>query len=292
MAQNIDLQKFKGVFTALATPFLNDKVDYASLDRLLERQIAAGVQGFVVNGTTAESPTLTKAEREDLLKHVLKTGRTVVMGCGTNNTATTVEQVKRAEELGAHAVLLVNPYYNKPPQRGMIQHFESAANAIQIPVILYNIPGRTGVSLEVSSIQKLSQHPRIIGVKEATGDIGLARAIRAECGPDFLLISGDDLSYPEFLKASGDGVISVSSHVMPDYMVKLTKAKGDLNSETIRATEDLTKALFWEANPIPVKMSLKLMGVFTTAEVRLPLVPLAETLVPKIKALLERGKYL
>ncbi|MEZ0392666.1 MAG: dihydrodipicolinate synthase family protein, partial [Pseudobdellovibrionaceae bacterium] len=181
---------------------------------------------------------------------------------------------------GADAILVVVPYYNKPPQRGLLEHFKAIADATQIPNILYNVPSRTITFLEMETIKKLSEHPNVYGIKEASGNIELDRQIRQICGESFLLLSGDDASYDDFMNAGGDGVISVASHILPQAMLEQ------------KATEnrELIDLLFVEANPIPVKKALHLMGIIQSPECRLPLVTLADVHVEKLKkAMRQKG---
>lgn len=284
------MKNFRGTFTALVTPFKNDKVDYASLDRLVKQQLDAGVDGFVINGTTAESPTLTSFEVAEIFKHVRSLcGDKVplIMGTGSNSTAKTIEDSKKAQELGADAVLVVVPYYNKPPQRGLYEHFKAVASAISIPTILYNVPGRTITSLAAETVCDLAKVPGVMGIKEASGKIDLAQEIINACGKDFVMLSGDDGSYVEFLAAGGHGVISVATHVIPKQMVQwkkwvsegqLEKARADINKYM-----DLINLLFVEANPIPVKKALQLMGILESASLRLPLVELSPAHTENLK---------
>lgn len=275
------MKNFKGVFTALITPFQNGQVDYESLERLVDFQLKNGVQGFVINGTTAESPTLTASEREKIFSFIkarVPKDFPLIMGTGSNSTAKTIEESKDAEKLGADAILVVVPYYNKPPQRGLLEHFKAVADATNIPNILYNVPSRTITFLELETIKKLSEHPNILGVKEASGDIEFAQQIRKACGESFLLLSGDDGSYDQFMAAGGDGTISVASHIIPKAML------GRKASEN----RDVIDMLFVEANPIPVKKALHLMGIIKSPECRLPLVTLAEAHTDKMKKLLKQ----
>jgi 4-hydroxy-tetrahydrodipicolinate synthase len=275
------MKNLKGVFTALVTPFLNGKVDFVSLEVLVKKQIQEGIDGFVVNGTTGESPTLTHEERRDLViavKSWCSPSMPIIMGTGTNSTQDSIQNSIQAEKWGADALLLVVPYYNKPPQRGLLEHFKNIASATQLPSLLYNVPGRTVAALEVETIKKLSEHPQIVGIKEATGNIELAKSIRIACGKEFILLSGDDGTYDEFMAAGGDGVISVATHVIPRQMKR----------QEARLHLDLINALFCEANPIPVKMALHLMGVIKSAECRLPLVSLSPAHTEKLGAILKK----
>ncbi|KYG60787.1 4-hydroxy-tetrahydrodipicolinate synthase [Bdellovibrio bacteriovorus] len=285
------MKNFKGTFTALITPFKNDKVDYASLDRLLKQQLDGGVDGFVVNGTTAESPTLSTQEVAELFKHIRKfVGDKVplIMGTGSNDTAKSIETSRKAEEMGADAILVVVPYYNKPPQRGLFEHFKAVASSVKIPTLLYNVPGRTITSLATETIRDLAKVPGVIGIKEATGKIDLAQDIIKACGKDFVMLSGDDGTYVDFLGAGGHGVISVATHVIPAQMVQwkkwvsegqIEKARADINKYM-----NLINLLFVEANPIPVKKALQLMGVIDSASLRLPLVELTPEHTESLKA--------
>ncbi|WP_373998610.1 4-hydroxy-tetrahydrodipicolinate synthase [Bdellovibrio bacteriovorus] len=285
------MKNFKGTFTALITPFKNDKVDYTSLDRLLKQQLDGGVDGFVVNGTTAESPTLSTQEVGELFKHIRKfVGDKVplIMGTGSNDTAKSIETSRKAEEMGADAILVVVPYYNKPPQRGLFEHFKAVASSVKIPTLLYNVPGRTITSLATETIRDLAKVPGVIGIKEATGKIDLAQDIIKACGKDFVMLSGDDGTYVDFLGAGGHGVISVATHVIPAQMVQwkkwvsegqIEKARADINKYM-----NLINLLFVEANPIPIKKALQLMGVIDSASLRLPLVELTPEHTESLKA--------
>lgn len=275
------MQKFKGVITALITPFFQGQVDYDSLKKLVLFQLEKGVEGFVINGTTAESPTLKWSEVEKIfqfVKALVPANFPLIVGTGSNSTEKTIETSKAAEKLGADALLVVVPYYNKPPQRGLFEHFKSVASSVSIPTILYNVPSRTITALELETIKKLAAHPSIIGIKEASGNIEFAKAIRQQCGETFLLLSGDDGTYDEFKKAGGDGVISVCSHIIPESMLQV-KARESL---------DLINALFCEANPIPVKMALYVMGIIRSPECRLPLVTMSEDKIPALKKLMSQ----
>ncbi|KYG69014.1 4-hydroxy-tetrahydrodipicolinate synthase [Bdellovibrio bacteriovorus] len=285
------MKNFKGTFTALITPFKNEKVDYTSLDRLLKQQLDGGVDGFVVNGTTAESPTLSTQEVGELFKHIRKfVGDKVplIMGTGSNDTAKSIETSRKAEEMGADAILVVVPYYNKPPQRGLFEHFKAVASSVKIPTLLYNVPGRTITSLATETIRDLAKVPGVIGIKEATGKIDLAQDIIKACGKEFVMLSGDDGTYVDFLGAGGHGVISVATHVIPAQMVQwkkwvsegqIEKARADINKYM-----NLINLLFVEANPIPVKKALQLMGVIDSASLRLPLVELSAEHTESLKA--------
>jgi 4-hydroxy-tetrahydrodipicolinate synthase len=285
------MKNLKGTFTALITPFQNGKVDFTSLGKLVRHQLANGVDGFVINGTTAESPTLTWDEQVELFNFVKAQSRqdvTLIMGAGSNSTQKTIEASRRAEVLGADAILVVVPYYNKPPQRGLYEHFKAVAASVKIPVILYNVPGRTITSLATETIGSLSKIPNIVGIKEASGKIDFASDIIKACGKDFAMLSGDDGTYVEFLGAGGHGVISVATHIIPAQMVQWKKwvQAGELEKARtdIKKYSKLIDALFMEANPIPVKKALQLMGIIESGELRLPMVELEQENTEKLKA--------
>lgn len=275
------MKNFKGTFTALITPFKDGKIDFASLDKLIHSQLEGGVTGFVVNGTTAESPTLSSSEVTALFKHIRKavgSNLPLIVGTGSNSTEKTIEDSKAAQELGADALLVVVPYYNKPPQRGLFEHFKAVATAVTIPTILYNVPGRTVTALSTETIASLAKVKGVIGIKEASGKIDFAEQIVKSCGKDFVMLSGDDGTYVEFLAHGGHGVISVASHVIPAQMVQWKKWVD--NNEVEKARQDIQKymklidLLFVEANPIPVKKALAMMGIIDSASLRLPMMEL------------------
>ncbi|MFM6926860.1 MAG: 4-hydroxy-tetrahydrodipicolinate synthase [Bdellovibrio sp.] len=285
------MKNFKGTFTALITPFVSGKIDYKSLDRMLKHQLENGVDGFVVNGTTGESPTLKDHEKEELFTHIRKlVGPQVplIMGTGSNDTAKCIEDSKNAEAFGADAVLVVVPYYNKPPQRGLYAHFKAIATAIKIPTILYNVPGRTITSLAADTVGDLAKVSGIVGIKEASGKMEIMSDIIKACGKDFVMLSGDDGTYVDFLAQGGHGVISVASHVIPKQMVQWRKwaLEGQLEKAhaDIKKYMDLINLLFIEANPIPVKKAMQLMGLIDSAELRLPLVELGTEHTEMLKA--------
>lgn len=284
------MKNFKGTFTAIVTPFLNGAVDKNSFETLLRQQLDAGVDGFVINGTTAESPVLDERERAEIFQiaRSFTGGKSVlIMGTGSNSTADSIENSQKAEKLGADGILVVVPYYNKPPQRGLYQHFKSVAESVSIPTILYNVPGRTITSLQPETIASLSKVRGVHGIKEASGKIDFASEIIAACGKDFVMLSGDDGTYVEFLAAGGHGVISVASHIIPKQMVQWKKwsQSGEISKarEDIKKYQRLIDLLFVEANPIPVKMALHFMGLLQSAELRLPLVEMDAQLAQDLR---------
>lgn len=286
--------RFDGVITALATPFRKGRLDKASLKRLVRWQLENSVSGFVVNGTTAESPCLSDEEVEQIFRLVrLETGKgfPLILGVGSNSTAQTIANLKLSKKLRADAVLAVVPYYNKPTQAGLLAHFRAVAEASSSPVILYNVPGRTIVSLEADTIGKLSRHSQIVGVKEASGDMRLLRGIRRKTSSRFLLSSGDDSTCMNFCLKGGHGVTSVISHLIPAEMADLTMraSSGDRNVfHEYNKFDRLNRLLASEPNPTPVKMGLKLMGIFGSAEMRLPLLPMTSKNTKLLKSELNK----
>lgn len=282
---------FKGVFTALITPFKNQKIDFVSLEKLVKQQLAGKIEGFVVNGTTAESPNLNDEDVAELFKKIRTWTRgnvPLILGTGSNSTEKTIENTKQAGEMGADAALVVVPYYNKPPQQGLYMHFKTVAEASKIPVILYNVPGRTITSLEPETVARLATVKNVIGIKEATGNMDIARKIIEKTSKDFVMLSGDDGSYADFLKNQGHGVISVATHVIPEVFVNITnfarKGQHADAAELLNKYKTLIDLLFIEANPIPVKRAMQYMGIIESAELRLPLVEMSVEGSEKLKA--------
>ncbi len=275
---------FEGVATALITPFKYGEVDFHGLDKLITSQLDAGINALVVNGTTGEPATMSHAERTQVIKYVIKhvDGRIpVIVGAGINNTYTAVEYAREAEELGADAILSVTPYYNKCTQKGLIEHYKTQADSVNIPIILYNVPGRTGVNILPETAAELAGYPNIVAIKEASGNVeqGIETARLTQGKMD--VYSGDDgITLPLMTAAGAKGVISVASNVVPKEMVAMTKAiiAGDI----IKAREiqyslcPLIKALFCEVNPIPAKYAASLLGICNN-ELRLPLTPMEKT---------------
>jgi len=288
------MKSFDGIFTALITPFRGGEIDFDSLKKLLRFQLDKKIHGFVVGGTTAESPTLTDPEKEKLFQFVKsETGGQVplVMGTGSNSTQATVEASRKAEAWGADGILVVTPYYNKPPQRGLVEHFKKVAESVSIPLLLYNVPSRTITALSLDTIKTLSETKNIIGIKEASGDIEFGRAIYQKCGSEFLLTSGDDGTWLQLCSVGARGTISVLSHVAPLQMVEQLEKLRRRDMSALQDAEkfnDLIKLLFVEANPIPVKAALKMMGIIASDELRLPLVSLTEEYREPLKRALVR----
>ncbi len=282
-----------GVITALVSPFIKGALDLTSFRRVIRHQLDQGVQGFVVNGTTGESPTLKAEEVKELLKAAQSEvgGQVpIIMGTGSNSTSKTLELTRLAADLNADAALVVTPYYNKPPQRGLIEHFSTVAEAVKIPMILYNVPARTGVQIEPETVSELSRHKNIVGIKEATGDLVLMKKMKELCPPEFVFLSGDDETCVEFCLQGGQGVISVLSHVIPKELVQLVEGARSGDKMAVKSFKrylNLTQALFTEANPIPVKMALFQMGQLQSPELRLPLVTLAADKIESLEVLIK-----
>ena len=270
---------FSGVATALVTPFSDGKLDLAAYDCLLETQ--HDVQALVVTGTTGESPTLTGAEKAALWRHTAQRkhgGCKVIAGVGTNCTADSVRQARIARDCGVDALLAVTPYYNKCTQAGLIEHYSAIADATELPLLLYNVPSRTGVNLLPETCKILSEHPSINGVKEAGGDLKQVAAIRELCGDALNIWSGNDDQTAAVMALGGRGVISVLSNVRPKAAAALTAAAQAGDDATAAALQarylPLIAALFSEVNPIPVKAALQAMGL-CSEELRLPLTPIS-----------------
>ena len=270
---------FTGVGTAIITPFKNGKIDYSSLDGLIDFQIKSGVGAIILLGTTGEASTISERERGEIIAFTyekIKKRVPLIVGCGTNNTEVSIRYCKNARELGADALLLVSPYYNKASTRGLIYHYEAIAKSVDLPIILYNVPSRTGVNIPISVYKALLRAPNIVGIKEASGNISYLSEILDTCGDFFDIYSGnDDLTLPT-LALGGKGVISVCSNIVPSKMALLCKSffYGDLASARKIQLElnSLIKALFCEVNPIPIKYACSLLG-FCQNELRLPLCP-------------------
>lgn len=291
-------RKFRGAFTAIVTPFNADAsaIDYGRLDQQLAFQAKGGVTGVIVSGTTGESPTLSHEEYEHLVKACVERGRThgimVVAGTGSNSTAHAVELQRLAASLGADAALSVNPYYNKPTQEGLYRHFMTVADSADLPVMLYNIPGRTGVALMPAAVERLSKHPNIRACKEATGSTDSCSEIAQRC-PEMAVLSGDDSMTLPFMAVGAVGVVSVITNLVAGKVSAMCKAWLDGKpgeALTIhRELFPLCRASFAETNPIPVKAAMKLLGR-DTGSMRLPMTEAtAETVTTLKKVLTELG---
>jgi 4-hydroxy-tetrahydrodipicolinate synthase len=267
---------------ALATPMaagvgVLNELDFDALRALVEHHLEAGTDALVAVGTTGESATLTEQEHIDVIRHVVEQvdGRVpVIAGTGANSTHEAITLTEAARRAGADACLLVTPYYNKPTQEGLVLHYQAVANAVAIPQILYNVPGRTACDLLPETAARLSSHPHIIGIKDATADISRVQRLREGCGEDFILLSGEDISTLDFLLAGGQGVISVTANVAPRSMAALCRLAREGRVAEARAVDatlvGLHRQLFIESNPIPTKWALHRLGLIE-AGIRLPL---------------------
>ncbi|MBF0627168.1 MAG: 4-hydroxy-tetrahydrodipicolinate synthase [Magnetococcales bacterium] len=285
---------FEGVFTALITPFRNQQVDSEALRQLVEFQIANGVNGLVPCGTTGESATLSHEEHKEVIRLCVMAaaGRVkIIAGAGSNSTQETIELTRFAQQVGADGALLITPYYNKPGQEGLYQHYSAVAEQVKIPLVLYNVPGRTGVDLLPPTVARLANTDTIVGLKEATANMERASTIRKLCGEAITLLSGDDATFLPFLAVGGKGVISVTSNVAPAKMVAIYQAWQQ--GETAKALKlheallDLNQQLFCETNPIPVKAAAAMLGL-CQPEIRLPLTWLSEPNQAMLRATLHR----
>ena len=289
------MKQLTGIITALATPFKDGQFDKISFVRLIKWQMDQGVSAFVINGTTGESPCLLRQEVEEIFSCVrTETGNEIslILGVGGNCTLKTVENIKKAEKLKPDAVLSVVPYYNKPPQRGLLKHFKYLADHSELPVLLYNVPSRTITSLSIETIKELSQHPKIIGIKEASGDMAFDKELLKEVDKNFIVLSGDDDSFLDLCALGGQGVISVVSHILGKQIKQLFQAVKSGNSQALQEYKkkysNLLKAIYAESNPIGIKMALKLLSVFDSAELRSPLVVLSEEKTNQLRVEMEK----
>jgi len=293
----IDKEKLKGVWTALITPFkIDGSIDWESFDLLIDKQIEAGIIGLVISGTTGESPTLNDTECYELIKRAKeKVGDKcfIMAGTGTNNTEKSICKTKIASDAGADMIILVNPYYNKPTQKGLYLHFKKIAESTELPIILYNIKGRTGVNLETSTLIKLvNEVKNIVGVKEASGDLNQIKAVCDAKLENFIVLSGDDNITFKIIKDCGvDGVISVTSNILPKEMIEMVdlalKGKIEEATQANEKLEGIFKALFIETNPIPVKYALYEMNLCQNVY-RLPMCEIDEDHGKIVKELLKQ----
>jgi 4-hydroxy-tetrahydrodipicolinate synthase len=287
------MNKLHGTGVALVTPFTSSgTIDWAAWERLLDFNLAGGVEYLVINGTTGESPTTTAAEKAELLdvarRHVA--GRVpLVYGIGGNDTATVTQQLRSFDPSGIDAILSASPAYNKPSQAGILAHYQHLAEASPLPLLLYNVPGRTGSNMAAETTLKLAEHENIIGIKEASGNVEQCLAILAKKPADFLFLSGDDMLTLPLIACGGQGIISVLANAFPQKFSDMTRAAlaGDFAraSQLLYYFTGLNPLMYEEGNPVGVKAALALQGVCEPA-VRLPLVPASEGLTARIKALL------
>jgi len=287
---------FKGAFTALVTPFRDGSIDADALRSHVDRQIAGGIDGLVPCGTTGEASTLSHDEHVEVVRIVVEhsAGRVpVIAGSGSNSTSEALELTRRVKDVGADGALMITPYYNKPTQAGLVAHFTAVANEVDIPIILYNVPGRTGINMLPETVGILSAVPNIVGLKDATADLNQASYTRKMVPEDFIILSGEDSIVYPLLAVGGNGVISVTSNIVPGDMAGLcsrfhngdTRGAAELHHKLL----PLCDAMFVETNPIPIKGALSMMGHIRN-ELRLPLVPLTEGGAVKVReAITEYG---
>ena len=283
---------FKGSCTAIVTPFTENGIDYDRLAKNIDFQYENGTTAVVVCGTTGENPTHSEDEHNELVRFTVQASRgrmKVIAGVGSNNTKTALKYAQNARYAGADGILMVTPYYNKSTQKGLIEHFSYVADRVEIPMILYNVPSRTGISISAETYKVLSRHPNINGIKEASGDFSLIAKVRSQCGDDLFLWSGNDDNTVPMMALGALGVISVASNIVPAVTAKLCALclEGDFTAATelYGKYAKLFSALFIETNPIPVKAAMKLMDM-DSGLLRLPLVEIGEENLAKLKAVM------
>lgn len=281
-----------GILTAIITPFRDNRIDKKAYKKLVDRQIKAGVHGLVPCGTTGESATLDFDEHEMLIDYTLETAGSrcfVIAGTGSNNTKEAIKLTAHAEKAGADAALVITPYYNKPTQNGMYEHFKRIAESTGIPLILYNVPGRTGVNMLPETVARLSGISHIIGIKEATGSLQQVTETIRLCRKDFIVLSGDDFTALPSMAVGARGVISVTSNIVPGKMVRMFNAfrAGDMKRASKINMElwPLHNAMFIESNPIPAKAAAHLMG-WISGEIRLPMTPMSGANLGRLKTVM------
>ena len=292
-------QSLRGSLVALVTPMSpDDAVDYEAFERLIEHHIAAGTDGLVIAGTTGESATLSKPEHIDLVRRaveIVKQRVPVIAGTGSNSTAQTIALSQAIDKFAVDAYLIVTPYYNKPTQEGLYQHYMAIADTVKKPVMLYNVPGRTAVDLLPATVARLAVHGNIFAIKEATGDVSRVAEIQHGCGKDFLQFSGDDATAREYMLLGGHGVISVTTNVAPKQMQAMCAAAlaGDVDkaAELDAPLSSLHRDLFVESNPIPVKWAVAKQGL-CDGTLRLPLTELSAANQPAVEAALTKASAL
>ena len=279
---------FKGVFTALITPFRDGQLDEDAFVALVERQVAAGVHGLVPVGTTGETATLSHDEHRRVVELCVQTARgrvPVIAGAGSNATHEAIELVGHAKAVGADAALVVTPYYNRPSQEGLYRHYAAINDAVQLPVLVYNVPARTSVDIHNATLARLAKLPNIVGIKDATGDMIRASQQRLDCGPDWVMLSGDDPTALGYIAHGGHGCISVTANVAPGPCASVLNACLEGDFAAARMGQDrlvgLHKALFLDASPAPTKFALAQLGLCAD-ETRLPIAPCAEAVRPAI----------
>ncbi len=289
---------FSGAFTALVTPFRNSEVDVEALENLVEFQIGQGIHGLVPCGTTGETPSMSEAEDRLVIGTVVRVanGRVpVIAGTGSNSTDMAIKYTRMAEEEGADGSLQVSPYYNKPTQEGLYRHFAAIAESTSLPIVLYNIPGRTSVTISAETTARLAEIPNVVGTKEATHSMDMASDIRRLCGEEFDILSGDDSLTLPLMSLGGRGVISVAANVAPAVVSDMVNALLEGDFERGRELHydllPLCRALFIETNPIPVKTAASILGLCSD-EMRLPMIPLAGENLDHLRRVMEETNHL
>ncbi len=284
---------FTGALSAIVTPFRDGTIDEKALRDLIEWQISEGIEGIVPCGSTGESATLSHAEHEQVIKIAVEQTRKrvpVVAGTGSNSTAEAIRLTAAAREMGADAALLISPYYNKPTQEGIYKHYKMIAQSVDLPIIIYNIPGRTGSNIAPETMARMCEVRNIVGVKEASGSMDQVSDIHRLCGDRWTILSGDDSATLPLMALGASGVISVITNIMPREMVEMTSAA--LKQDYARAREihyrmlPLMRALFIETNPIPIKHAMSLLGK-CSPEVRMPLTPMSSVAADKLKGVMK-----
>lgn len=287
------MSKFRGAFVAIVTPFIDGKLDEQGLKDLIEFQIAGGTKGIVPCGTTGEPATMSHAEHHRVVELTIKivAGRVPVLaGTGSNSTSESIELTRAAKEAGADGALMITPYYNKPSQEGLFQHFKAVAEAVDIPIILYNVPSRTSVNMLPETVARCAQIANIVGIKEATADLNQISQVIRLCPKDFIVMSGDDFTSMPTVMIGGAGVISVTSNVAPKDMAAMMDAA--LAGDIAKAQElhyklfPLIQAMFIDTNPVPAKTALAMMGKIKSGLPRLPLYKMNEANEEKLKKVL------
>jgi len=284
---------FRGAFVAIVTPFIDGQVDEQGLIDLIEFHITNGTHGIVPCGTTGESATMSHDEHHRVVELTVKTvdGRVPVLaGSGSNSTSEAIDLTRHAKQAGADGVLMVSPYYNKPSQEGLYHHYKAVAEAVDIPIILYNVPSRTSSNILPATVARLAEIDNIVGIKEASGDLNQISEVIRLCPEDFALLSGDDFTSMPTVLVGGTGLISVTSNVAPKDMSQMMEAA--LSGDLAKARQlhyklfPLMQAMFYETNPVPAKKALELMGKIKSGTPRLPLYPMNDETLARLKAAL------
>lgn len=284
------MTQFRGALVAIVTPFLNGQVDEQGLKDLIEFQLANGTTGIIPCGTTGESATMSHEEHHRVVELTIKAvnGRVPVMaGTGSNSTSETIELTRHAKQAGADGALVITPYYNRPSQEGLYQHFKAVAEAVDIPIILYNVPTRTGVNMLPETVARCAEIKNIVGIKEATGNLTQISDVIRLCPKDFIVLSGDDFTAMATVAIGGLGLISVTSNVAPKEMAAMLDAALANDYETARRLHyqlfPLMSAMFFDSNPVPAKFTLELMGKIKSGTPRMPLYPMSAANQAKVK---------